>query len=153
MVSGNNSVISPSTGQVLVPGFTAGPGFDVASGWGTINAKLFVQALVVATRASGQESAARQEASQELSQLELGITMSTEDIPAGGTSSVSAGGFLPGHPVELAIDGTVITTLTADAGGTVGYTLDPAALGLAPGDHALALQSMLITPAIGFHSG
>ena len=65
----------------------------------------------------------------------------------------AAGGFLPGYPVELAIDGTVITTLTADAGGTVGYTLDPAALGLAPGDHALALQSMLITPAIGFHSG
>ena len=33
VVSGNNSVIDPQTGQVLVQGFTAAPGFDVASGW------------------------------------------------------------------------------------------------------------------------
>ena len=30
--------IDPKTGQVLVPGLTAAPGFDVASGWGTVNA-------------------------------------------------------------------------------------------------------------------
>lgn len=34
VVSGNNSALDPKTGKVLVPGFTAGRGFDVASGWG-----------------------------------------------------------------------------------------------------------------------
>jgi len=153
VVSGNNSVIDPSTGAVKVQGFTAAPGFDVASGWGTVNAKLFVQALVIATQASGQESAARQEAGQELSQLENGITLTVQDIPPGGISLVSDSGFLPGHPVQIAVDGTVITTLTASALGTIGYILDPAELGLAPGNHVLTMQSMLITTTAGFQSG
>ena len=51
VVSGNNSVIDPKTGKVLVQGFTAAPGFDVASGWGTVDASRFVPALVAATRA------------------------------------------------------------------------------------------------------
>ena len=42
-------------------------------------------------------------------------------------------GFLPRHPVKLAIDGTVITTLTADDHGVVSYPLNPAALGLSRG--------------------
>jgi subtilase family serine protease len=42
VVSGNNSVIDPDTGNVLVPGFTAAPGFDVASGWGTVITTLTV---------------------------------------------------------------------------------------------------------------
>jgi subtilase family serine protease len=146
VVSGNNSAVN-------VPGFTAGPGFDVASGWGTINAKLFVPALVAATQASGQESAARQEASQELSQLEHGITLTVQDIPPGGISLMSGGGFLPGHPVGIAIDGNVITTLTASNLGTIGYILDPAEIGLAAGDHVLSLQSMLITTTADFSSG
>ncbi len=41
VVSGNNSADKPG-GSVLVPGFTAGPGFDVASGWGTLYAPAFV---------------------------------------------------------------------------------------------------------------
>jgi hypothetical protein len=53
VVSGNNSVIDSKTGQVLVQGFTAEPGFDVASGWGTIDASKFVPALVAATQAFG----------------------------------------------------------------------------------------------------
>ena len=32
-----------------MPGFTAGKGFDVASGWGTVNAAKFVPSLVAAT--------------------------------------------------------------------------------------------------------
>jgi subtilase family serine protease len=42
IVSGNNSVTS-QTG--LLPGFSATTGFDVASGWGTIDAARFVPAL------------------------------------------------------------------------------------------------------------
>jgi subtilase family serine protease len=152
VVSGNDSVIDPNTGQVLVPGFTAGPGFDVASGWGTIDASRFVPALVAGTLAFGQEVLARLEAGRELSQLEHSIRLSAEVIRPGGTSSVSDGGFLPGHPVTLAIDGTSITTLTASDQGTVSYVLDPSALGLAHGHHVLTLQSMLITTTADFES-
>ena len=154
VVSGNNSVIDPSTGQVLVPGFTAGSGFDVASGWGTIDASKFVPALVAATQNDDLAVPARQEAARELGQLESNVSLSTGNspIPSGTTSSVSSGGFLPGHPVQLAIDGNPVTTLTASDTGTVSYTLDPAALGLAHGHHVLTLQSMLITTTATFVS-
>ena len=149
VVSGNNSVIDPKTGNVLVQGFTAGPGFDVASGWGTVDASKFVPALVAATRASGLARSARNEASRELSRLERSIRLSAG---SGGTTSVTSTGFLPRHPVKLAIDGTVITTLTASDKGVVSYTLNPAALGLSHGHHVLTLQGMLITTTASFHS-
>jgi hypothetical protein len=65
---------------------------------------------------------------------------------------VSSSGFLPRHPVKLAIDGTAITALTADDHGVVSYPLNPAALGLKPGHHVLTLQGMLITTTAGFRS-
>jgi hypothetical protein len=65
---------------------------------------------------------------------------------------VSGTGFLPRHPVRLAIDGTMVTTLTASDLGAVSYVLDPAALGLAPGHHVLTLHGMLITTVAHFHS-
>jgi len=152
VVSGNNSVIDPQTGQVLVQGFTAAPGFDVASGWGTIDASKFVPALVAASQGFSMDRIARQEASRELSRLEHSIRLSAGIIPAGGTSSVSGTGFLPRHPVTLAIDGKTIATLMASDQGTAGYRLNPAALGLAPGHHVLTLRSMLITTTAGFRS-
>jgi subtilase family serine protease len=152
VVSGNDSVIDPQTGQVLVPGFTAGPGFDVASGWGTLDASKFVPALVAATDLSGHEVTARHEAADELSQLESNVSFSATVIPTGATSSVSSAGFLPGHPVQLAIDGNPITTLTASDAGAVSYSLDPATLGLAHGHHVLTIQSMLITTTGAFVS-
>jgi subtilase family serine protease len=151
VVSGNNSVTDPNTGQVLVPGFTAGPGFDVASGWGTIDASKFVPALVTA-QLTGLDRIAQLAASLELSRLQHNVKLSAGFIPPGGTSSVSDTGFLPEHPVQLAIDGTTITTLTASDQGTVSYVLNPSALGLSPGHHTLTLQSMLITTTVGFFS-
>jgi hypothetical protein len=65
---------------------------------------------------------------------------------------VTSTGFLPRHPVKLAVDGTVITTLTASDQGTVSYTLNPAALGLGHGHHVLTLQGMLITTTADFRS-
>jgi len=53
VVSGNNSVIDPNTGKVLVQGFTAAPGFDVASGWGTVDASKFVPKLIPAGACRG----------------------------------------------------------------------------------------------------
>jgi subtilase family serine protease len=148
VVSGNNSVID-SSGNVLVPGFTAAPGFDVASGWGTVDASTFVPALVAGTRATGLARSARNEAGRELSGLEHAIRLSPG---SGGTTAVTSTGFLPRHPVKLAVDGTVITTLTASDQGTVSYTLNPAGLGLSHGHHVLTLQGMLITTTAGFRS-
>ena len=146
---GNNSVIDPQTGKVLVQGFTAAPGFDVASGWGTVDASTFVPALVAATRATSLARSARNKAARELSRLEHGIRLSAG---SGGTTAVTSTGFLPRHPVKLAIDGAVITTLTASDKGTVRYTLNPAALGLSHGHHVLTLQGMLITTTASFRS-
>jgi subtilase family serine protease len=151
VVSGNNSVTDPSTGKVVVQGYTAARGFDVASGWGTVDASRFVPALVAA-QASGLDQAARQQAARDLGQLEHSTRLSSPDIPAGGTSLVSGPGFLPGHPVKLAIDGKAVTTLTATSQGTVSYTIDPAALGLAAGRHVLTLRGMLLTTTAAFRS-
>jgi hypothetical protein len=108
-----------------------------------------VPALVAGTRATGLARSARNEAGRELSGLTRAIRLSPG---SGGTTAVTSTGFLPRHPVKLAIDGTVITTLTASDTGTVSYTLNPAALGLSHGHHALTLQGMLITTTASFRS-
>jgi subtilase family serine protease len=152
VVSGNNSVTDPTSGNVLVQGFTAGPGFDVASGWGTIDASKFVPALVLGTITAGEERGVRQQASGELTRLEHNVQLSGHVLGTGKTISVTSGGFLPGHPVKLAIDGTDVTTLTASDQGTVSYVINPGALGLKAGHHVLTLQSMLITTTASFIS-
>lgn len=152
VVSGNDSVIDPNTGQVLVPGFTAGSGFDVASGWGTIDASAFVPALVLADRVTGLADLTRARAQFQLQQLEQNASVSPERIERGGTATLTSSGFLPAHPVTLTIDGTMITTLTASPRGTVSYRLDPAALALRPGHHTITLAGMLITTQTDFHS-
>jgi subtilase family serine protease len=129
VTSGNDSVTLPDGKHVR--GFTAGPGFDVASGWGTINAAVFVPSLVAATKADRDEATARQQAAAGLSRLEHGIMIS------GGV--LRAGGFLPGHPVRLAVDGKPVTTLTASGDGTVRYRLQ-----LSQGQHQITLSSMLL---------
>ena len=153
VVSGNNSVIDQKTGQVLVRGFTAGRGFDVASGWGTIDAATFVPVLAAASQSSSLTGLARLQAGQQLLKLEHNVKLSALSIPAGGASSASSSGFLPLHPVTLAIDGATITTLTATTQGTVSYVINPAALGLAPGTHVLTLHGMLITTTATFRTG
>jgi subtilase family serine protease len=151
VVSGNDSYRSPS-GAVVVPGFTAAKGFDVASGWGTIYAPLFVPNLVAATQAAKQDSASRRQARAELTTLRRAVTLSPTAIGSKGISYLFATGFLPGHPVRLLIDNSVIGTLTASALGTVTYMIDPVMLKLAAGKHTLLLESMLITVTRSFSS-
>jgi hypothetical protein len=144
VVSGNDAWTT-KTGRVLVPGFAAGPGFDVASGWGTINAARFVPALVAATAAAHQDASVRSQAAAQLTALEHAVTLAPASVGPGGTTTLSAGGFLPGHPVRLAIGGRVVRTLTASAAGVVTARLSAASLGLAAGQHVITLASMLIT--------
>jgi hypothetical protein len=143
VVGGDDSAETPH-GKVIVPGFTATKGFDVASGWGTIYAPRFVPMLVAATRAEGQDRVVRREALAQLSTLEHSISLSSTNIRAGGISYLLAQGFLPHHPVKLLIGHRTIATLTANRLGAVTYMIDPSLLKLAAGHHEVELESMLI---------
>jgi subtilase family serine protease len=142
VVSGNNSYVN-AKGQLVVPGFTAGRGFDVASGWGTVYAPRFVPSLAAATRMLGQEAAARAQARDELTGLERGGVDLTRT--SSGFCYLLGTGFLPGHPVQLRIDGKLIATLTANPLGDVTYMIDPGLLKLSSGRHTVTLTSLLIT--------
>jgi hypothetical protein len=151
VVTGHNSVIT-SDGKTVVPGFTAGRGFDVATGWGALNAARFVPALAAATAASHQDQAIRARAQAQLTRLRHSIQLSAGHIPAGGTSYLLASNFLPWHPVDFAIDGHTVATLTANTLGDVTYMIEPSLLKLAPGSHAITLTGMLLTETTTFTS-
>ncbi len=152
VVKGNNSVTTPDGKTVLVRGFTAATGFDVASGWGTINAAKFVPGLAAATAASHQDQAVRAQALAALTGLQHGIKLSASHIRPGGSSYLLAPNFLPGHPVNFAIDGSTVATLTANTLGDVTYMIDPSLLKLSPGQHTVTLSSMLLTETASFTS-
>ena len=61
VVRGNDSAETPA-GKVIVPGFFATKGFDVASGWGTLYAPRFVPSLAVAAKVSHGEASSRRQA-------------------------------------------------------------------------------------------
>jgi subtilase family serine protease len=149
VTSGNNSAINKQ-GQTVVQGFTAGPGFDVATGWGTVFAPKFVPSLVQATADLGGEAAIEAQAAAQLNTLEHhAITLTS--VP-GHSTYLEAGGFLPGHTVSLSIDGKTITTLNASTLGNITYMISPSRLHLPSGSHALSLGSLLITETASFSS-
>jgi hypothetical protein len=150
VVSGNNTLTMHA--KVLVRGFTAASGFDVASGWGTVRAKTFAPALASATRAAHQDAAVRAEAKTALVRLEHRAQLSRSHVGRRGTTVLTGRGFLPGHPVRLYVDGRKIVTLHAGGHGSVSYRIRPSALGLPPGRHVADLVSMLITTTNAFHS-
>jgi subtilase family serine protease len=152
VVSGNNSADQPD-GQVIVPGFAAGPGFDVASGWGTLYAPEFVPSLVSATQSLAEEAAARRSAQAQLSDLETkSISLAPRVVASGSTTYMAASGFLPEYPVTLSVDGAEVASLTASTLGDVTYMIDPKTLHLAPGSHTVTLHSLLIDETAHFIS-
>lgn len=149
VVNGNDSA-EMGNGTVTVPGFTAGSGYDVASGWGTVSAPSFVAALVAATKADHQDRAIRASAQKQLSALETSIKISVPDVSPTGVSYMFANNFLPGHPIDLLVDGTQVATLTANSLGAVTYMISPAVLGLSAGQHTIELQSLLLNETASF---
>ncbi len=143
VVSGNNTLTR--NGKVVVRGFSAAKGFDVASGWGTLRANVFVPALVKATAAAAQDATVRARASTALTKLEHRVELSQFHISGVGTTLLTAQGFLPEHPVRLFIDGRKIVTLHANGEGKVSYRISPSKLHLPRGRHVITLVSMLIT--------
>jgi subtilase family serine protease len=144
ITSGNDSITLRSSGAT-VAGFSAGPGFDVASGWGTVDAAKFAPALDLATR--NDSYVARLQAESQLQALER-----IHLVPNGADQYLLAGNFLPMHPVQLSVDGTAVATLTANELGDVTYMIDPTALGLSAGVHTVTLSSMLLTETGKFRS-
>jgi hypothetical protein len=91
VTQGNNS------GGKKMPGYTAGPGYDVASGWGTVYAPNFVPALVSAVSAEDQRaSTPSQQAAAALSALRSNITVSRRTVTPGQAVTVTGTGFIPG---------------------------------------------------------
>jgi hypothetical protein len=157
--AGIADVVRRNDSTPAVPGFAAGRGFDVASGWGTVNAARFVPSLVTATRAEAGEALARRQAHTLLEQLEHGIQLSADAMGRlSGQERAQHGvyllgqGFLPRHPVVLAIDGHRVATLTASTSGYVTYMISPAKLKLRPGRHVVTLTSMLLTASASFRT-
>jgi subtilase family serine protease len=149
--AGITDVVTGDNSTATVPGFTAGNGFDVATGWGSLDASKFVPSLVDAVRGQHGNSPQRQAAAA-LSDLQHNVRLTSADVPAGGTSYLLAGGFIPAHPVTLSVDGTTVATLTANNLGEVTSQLDPAAMTLAAGRHTVTLHSLLIDETTSFRS-
>ncbi|MGH3869506.1 MAG: S53 family peptidase [Pseudonocardiaceae bacterium] len=149
VVTGNNSTTG---GAVPVPGLTATTGFDVVSGWGTIDASRFVPDLVAATRAQNGSGSPQRQALDLLARLRHNIALTSTDIGPGGSTSMVAAGFLPQHPVKLDIDNHEVATITANTLGSVSYVVDPALLTLSQGKHTLTLKSMLLTATTHFET-
>ncbi len=135
IVTGNDSVPA-------APGLSAAPGFDPATGWGTIDAATFVPALVTAVRAQHAPGIPSQQAATALGALRGDIHVAN--------GRVTATGFLPGHPVHLAVDGRQVATVSADGNGDIGDQLDQATPYLAPGRHLLTAHSMLLDQQVSF---
>ena len=146
VVTGNNSV---PTGTGTIPGFTAGTGFDVASGWGTIDASRFVPELVRAVRSHNGADALQHQAADALAGLQHSIALTVD----GDSTYLLAPGFLPQHPVELDVDGNHVATITANTLGSVSYALDPALFKLPQRTHTVTLRSMLLTATANFPKG
>ena len=132
IVTGNNSVPD-------APGLTAAPGYDPATGWGTINAATFVPALVTAVRAQRAPNIPSQQAAAALATLRGAAHVDNGQL--------TATGFLPGHPVHLIIDGQQVATATADDAGAIACPLH-----VKPGKHQLTAHSMLLDEQLTFTS-
>jgi len=79
-----------------VTGFSTGPGFDIASGWGTIYAPAFVPALVAQIDRQRGPDQPSQQARRALDHLQAGIAVSARAVASGQTVTVTGHGFIPG---------------------------------------------------------
>jgi hypothetical protein len=111
-----------------VTGFATGPGYDIASGWGTIYAPNFVPALVAQIdrqRGPLQPSRVAREA---LRRLQANISESAVKVASGQTITVTGNGFIPGRTPNgtTILDGFgVYPPLPGQYGVTSGPYADP----------------------------
>lgn len=133
-----------------VTGFSAGPGFDVATGWGTVDAALFVPALATAMADAPKLGSLAQAAHEQLTALERTGRVQPTRVDATGSLLVTSSGFLPVHPVKVRIDGKLVRTVDANGASDLRFSLRPSSLGLRPGTHVLTLEGMLLSQRLVF---
>lgn len=143
ITQGNNSAFG-------VTGYSAGPGYDIATGWGTINAAVFVPALARAMEHQPKSGSLVQQATNELSALEKTGAVKPSVVSATGTLTVTSSGFLPEHPVTVSVDGNLVETVYADGNADLSFSLSLTSLGLRSGAHKLELRGMLLSQTISF---
>ncbi|HEY2553599.1 MAG TPA: S8 family serine peptidase [Streptosporangiaceae bacterium] len=80
-----------------VTGFSTGPGYDLASGWGTIFAPDFVPALVKQIDSQHGPSEPSRQAQDLLNQLQGNVSVSSGKVASGQTVTVTGNGFIPGR--------------------------------------------------------
>jgi subtilase family serine protease len=117
VTSGNNDIgpfVNSDNKTYHVPGFNAGPGYDLASGLGTVDPARFVPAL--AATASPATGAANCSGSMSFAaftgdvQVGKGATCSLTDSAVHGSVSIAPGG-------KLTLDGTTVSGGVSGQGG------------------------------------
>jgi hypothetical protein len=111
-----------------VTGYSTGPGYDIASGWGTIYAPAFVPALV--RQIDRQHGPFRPSllAQDALNRLRSSISESAFKVASGRTVTVTGNGFIPGRTPNgtTILDGFgVYPPLPGQYGVTSGPYADP----------------------------
>ena len=112
-----------------VTGFATAAGYDIASGWGTIYAPVFVPALVARIDSQHGPDQPSRQARAALSQLQANISTSPPAVTSGQTVTVTGNGFIPGRsPNGTTIeDGFgVFPPLPGQYGAASGPYADPA---------------------------
>jgi hypothetical protein len=111
-----------------VTGYSTGPGYDIASGWGTIYAPAFVPALI--RQINGQHGPLQPSrvAQDALNRLQSNISESANKVAGGQTVTVTGRGFIPGRTPNgtTVLDGFgVYPPLPGQYGVTSGPYADP----------------------------
>ncbi len=143
ITQGNNSAYG-------VTGYSAGPGYDIATGWGTVNAARFVPALAAASARQPWFGSLDRQAASDLQTLERTGQVTPSVVAPGGSLQVTSSGWLPEHPVSVSIDGQQVQTVDADGNADLDFSLSLAGMNLRPGPHEVQLDGMLLHQTIRF---
>jgi hypothetical protein len=111
-----------------VTGYSTGPGYDIASGWGTIYAPAFVPALVRQIDRQHGPLQPRRVAQDALNRLQSNIRESAAAVASGQAVTVTGRGFIPGSTPNgtTVLDGFgVYPPLPGQYGVTSGPYADP----------------------------
>jgi hypothetical protein len=111
-----------------VTGYPTGPGYDIASGWGTIYAPAFVPSLVTQIDRQHGPSQPSRLAQYALNRLQSNVNESAYKVASGQTITVTGNGFIPGRTPNgtTVLDGFgVYPPLPGQYGVTSGPYADP----------------------------
>jgi subtilase family serine protease len=111
-----------------VTGYSTGPGYDIASGWGTIYAPNFVPALVAQIDGQHGPGTPSRQAQDALNQLQGSTSASAGKVSSGQNVTITGNGFIPGSTPNgtTVLDGFgVFPPLPGQFGVTSGPYADP----------------------------